>query len=97
MFYKINNLLGGIKARFGIKRQLEASEVCGLFSKVIENYFPRELLQHTRPVSYKNKILFISALNSVIASEINFKKMEIIEKINQELKTDAVKEIKFKI
>ena len=52
-----------------------------------------DLAKGTKPFKYDKKKLFIYAENSVIMSEITYKKRVLKARINAYLKVDAVKEI----
>ncbi len=47
------------------------------------------------PVKVKNNVLFLRVENSVWRSELKFKEQAIIEKINEFVKEERIKKIKF--
>lgn len=49
------------------------------------------------PISFKNKLLTIEVKDNYVAQEIQFKKEEIIKKINLQIKSNMVDNIRVKV
>lgn len=96
MFNSLKYLLPTAIKRAGIKKQVEASEVCILWESALAKIFPAAL-KKTKALSFKDKTLKIAVLGSVWAQELEFKKQEIIEFINKEKKGDLLERIRFEL
>ena len=79
----------------GFSQQVKTSLIIEEFNKLIIKIFGANLSKKIRPLYMKDNILTVACLSSVMAQEINFKKAEIIEKINKKFSSIAVKDIKF--
>ena len=55
-----------------------------------------EIAKNTKPRKLKDKVLYVSTINPIWASELNLMSQSIIGKINEYLKEDVVKNIKAK-
>ena len=55
-----------------------------------------KISKKTKPTSVKNGTLVIETVNPVWKQELQVQKTEIIKKLNNRLKKDIIKEIKFK-
>ncbi|MCK4891172.1 MAG: DUF721 domain-containing protein [Candidatus Pacebacteria bacterium] len=81
----------------GIKREMEAFQICKFWKKIIENIFTKEIAQKSQAIKYKNGTLTIAVLSSVLAQEFKFKENIIKEKINKKVRYKAVRKIRFEI
>jgi len=79
----------------GFSQQVKTSLIIEEFNKLIIKIFGANLSKKIRPLYMRDNILTVACLSSVMAQEINFKKAEIIEKINKKFSSIAVKDIKF--
>ena len=95
MFVPLGKLLGKSIRRAGMENQIEASMVCEEFSKIAGQIFSKPILKRIKPLYVKNRILTIAVLNSVLASELQFKQQEIIEQINRKFKKTVVTRLRF--
>jgi hypothetical protein len=70
-------------------------------SSFIHNVYPlavgKMLARSTKILGYKRGLLTIACKNSIYVTELSHMKEEMIEKINNELKQELVKEIRFVI
>lgn len=57
-----------------------------IFSEIVKKEFDKNIIKYIKPVKNQNNNLFIKCVNSSIASEIRFKKIDILNKINYRLK-----------
>jgi predicted nucleic acid-binding Zn ribbon protein len=55
-----------------------------------------EIAKNTKPKKLKDKVLYISTVNPIWASELNLMSQSIIGKINEYLKEDVVRAIRVK-
>ena len=55
-----------------------------------------KISKNTEPMSVKNGILVIKTTNPVWKQELQIQKTEIIKKLNNRLKKNIIKEIRFK-
>ena len=81
----------------GFSQQVKTSLIIEEFNKLINNIFGANLSKKIKPLYLKNNILNVACLSSAMAQEMNFKKAEIIEKINTKFGSNVVKDIRFVI
>jgi len=79
----------------GLAKNVETALVIQEFEKLIKDIFGSQVIKKIKPLYIKNKVLKVACLSSVIVQEINFKKDELIEKINKKFKQEVLKDIKF--
>jgi len=91
----IKNLLSKRIQQSGFSQQVKTSLIIGEFSKVIKEILGAKISERIKPLYIKNGILTAACLSSVMAQEINFKKAEIIEKINKKFGSNTLKDIRF--
>lgn len=94
MFNSIKYLLPLAIKKAGIKKQVEATEICGLWDRAIAKIFPAAASK-TKALSFKDKTLKVAVLGSVWAQELEYKKQDIIEFINKEQKSKLLEQIRF--
>lgn len=56
-----------------------------VFREVLREYYSDDLLDFVEPQKYQNSNLFLRCKNSGVASEIQLRKVEILNKINKRL------------
>lgn len=56
-----------------------------VFREVLREYYSDDLLDFVEPRKYQNSNLFLRCKNSGVASEIQLRKVEILNKINKRL------------
>ncbi len=93
---QLKNLLNISINKAGIKRQVQAAQICTECEKIIKTLDQKSLHQ-CKPYHYKNKILTISTPSSAHAQEILMHQHIIKEKINQHFNQTAVTRIQFKL
>ena len=94
MFNSLKYLLPLAIKKAGIKKQVDASEVCIMWEQALKKIFPAALSK-TKALSFKDKTLKVAVLGSVWAQELEFKKQDIIEFINKEKKDNLLERIRF--
>ena len=92
---KISSLLWQSIAKAGIEKEMLASLVIEEFKKNLIAEFGEKILKKIKILHFKNGILTISILSSVIAQEIKLKEKDLIEKINQKFNKKIVERISF--
>lgn len=91
----IKSILNKYIQKSGLSKDIETALVIKEFEKLLEKEFGTNIGKKAKPLYIKNKILTVACLSSVMVQEINFKKDTLINKINQNLKKEALKDIKF--
>lgn len=81
----------------GIRREVEAFQICDFWENVIKDIFTIEIAKKTQAIKYKNGTLTVAVLSSVLAQEFKFKEEEIKEEINKKARYNAVRKIRFEI
>jgi len=79
----------------GFSQQVKTSLIIVSFNKLAKEMFGLRILKKMKALYIKDKVLTIACLSSVMAQELNFKKAEIIEKINKEFNSEVIKDIRF--
>ena len=96
-FEKISRIIGRVSNKnAGI---MNAAKICYFAQKTLEAQIPQtdKNLTFWKVVSFKNKIITIGVINSVVANEIINNKDELIEKLNRRIGEQKVLDIKTKI
>ncbi len=55
----------------------------------------KEIARHTEPFRVSNGVIFVRVDEDVWRKELQYMKMDIIQKLNKELKKEVVRDIKF--
>ena len=76
----------------GLNSGVEQQEALKIWGKTVGN----KISKNTEPMSVKNGILVIKTTNPVWKQELQIQKTEIIKKLNNRLKKNIIKEIRFK-
>ena len=83
-FTSITNILSkNINQKSGLKKQIIAALVCDEFDKIIIEIWGEKIRDQVRAIYYKNNILTIASLSSVVAQEIKLNEQNILEKLNK--------------
>ncbi len=91
---KLGDMLNSKKERK--QASLDDKSIFYFFNKIIEKEYGNKGLGNLSPNFLKRKTLFVKAKSSVWANELWLNKEEIIEKINKEIGSAEIKEIKIK-
>jgi len=97
MFSSIEKHLKTSINKAGISKQVEAAVICELWKEVVDSIFGKKVASRSQAVMFKNGILTVSVLNSILAQEFKFNEEKIKNNINKKVKCNAVKKIRFKI
>ncbi|MEK9129786.1 MAG: DciA family protein [Patescibacteria group bacterium] len=97
MFQPLSVFLPAALKKAKIKEQVDAIIICEEFNQIIQDIWDEKIFNQIKVISYKNKILTIAILSSVLASELQLKQEEIIKKINFKFKKNIVKKLYFLI
>ena len=76
----------------GLNSGVEQQEALKIWGETVGN----KISKNTEPMSVKNGILVIKTTNSVWKQELQIQKTEIIKRLNNRLKKNIIKEIRFK-
>jgi len=93
VFEDIGTILGDVIKRMGIKKKIEGNKVFKVWDEVVGDI----IVKNTKAYFFKKGILFIGTTNSVWAQELSMMKQCLIKKINDCLKKEKVKDIRFKV
>ena len=78
--------------RSGLNSGVEQQKALKIWGKTVGN----KISKNTEPMSVKNGILVIKTTNPVWKQELQIQKTEIIKRLNNRLKKNIIKEIRFK-
>lgn len=95
MFTPIKKLLNTSIKKSGLEDKVQAALVLEVCEKVLSDMFGQKIENKAKPIYLKNNELVIAVLSSVISQELKLRENEIIKIINQELKKEIVKRLKF--
>ena len=76
----------------GLNTGVEQQEALKIWGETVGN----KISKNTEPMSVKNGILVIKTTNPVWKQELQIQRTEIIKKLNNRLKKNIIKEIRFK-
>ncbi len=84
MFESFQKFLPNAAGRYGIKKEIEAAEVCHIFKKLVPEIFSSkpEPEKYIEPGYYKNNVLVISTRSPAWSQEVIMRKEQIIDEIN---------------
>lgn len=86
---KINKFINSNPKYLGLKKPLKAAKVCEIAQRNSKGEY--------NTISFSQGLLTLAVLSPAQAANLQLKSGEIIEKINSELKEEAVKKIRYKI
>ncbi len=95
MFHHLSKFLPLSLKKAKIEKQVEATMVCQEFDKIIQKIWDEKINDQMKVISFKDKILTVAILSSVLASELRLRQEEIIKKINLKFKKDTVDRLRF--
>ena len=72
-----------LQNRDGLQQQVTAALICDEFDKIIQNHFGDKIKNKAKALYFKNNILTIACLSSVMAQEIKLNEKKILDKINK--------------
>ncbi len=76
----------------GLKSGVEQQKALKLWDEAVG----KKISKNTKPISVKNGTLLIKTTNPVWKQELQIQKTEIIKKLNNKIKKNIIKEIRFK-
>ena len=94
-FQKIGAILPKSIKRAGISGQLQASMVCGAGDREIRRIFGDNLGRQVRVLYFKDNVLTLVILSSVLAQEIRFRESDIILFLNNKFGQGTVERIRY--
>jgi len=62
---------------------------------VVEEMFSQNIAQQASPAYFKNGILTVSCLSSLIMQELQYREQEIVEKINKKAGREIVSKLRY--
>ena len=86
MFISLKSVFPRFLNKIDQKNKVYYLNALDVFKDVLKKEFSEEIADFTKPIKNQNNNLFIKCVNSGAASEIRFKKINIINKINHRLK-----------
>ena len=91
----IKKLLSKRIKQSGFSQQVKTSLIIEEFNKLVKEILGLVIYKKIKVLYIKDKVIFVACLSSATTQELNFKKKEIIEKINKEFKEEVLKELRF--
>jgi predicted nucleic acid-binding Zn ribbon protein len=95
VWISLKNLIPTAASRFNMKKQINKSEICVLWSKMAMRLLGKQSEERFKPISFKNKTLLIKCPSSVWANELQMRQYELVEKLNQSAGGNKVERINF--
>lgn len=92
--FHIRSLIPKVLQRQGIKKQIEAVEVCKIADRILKEAFGNS---GAKVAFFRNSTLQIKCPNSTLANEVRLRKERIKNEINEEIGKELVKNILTKI
>jgi len=97
MAIPLRNLLNDAINRAGISRQVVANQVVEEFDKICKELYGSETCREITHVTYRNKIIEIKCRQSVVAQNLQFNKMRLINELNHVFKNKVVDDIRIMV
>lgn len=99
MLVKINEIIRQKLSRFGVKKQIEAIEVCEAADFVVCGKFRSGFVNDAKTVSFlaKKKAVTIAVSTRALCCELKCRELELVEKINNILGEKKVEKINFTV
>ncbi|MCL4385018.1 MAG: DUF721 domain-containing protein [Actinobacteria bacterium] len=89
---KLSNIIENYINEKKLKSKLNSSKIFNYWEEIVG----KEIAKNSKPEKLKNKVLYISTVNPIWASELNLMSQNIINKINDYLKDDTVGALRIK-
>jgi hypothetical protein len=96
MFERVGKIAHRVVVQKDFQKTADSAHVCFRAQKIINELFP-QLASKIDVASFSNGVLKIISPHPAINQEIQFKKDQIIQNLNQKLKSDLVKDLRFNI
>ena len=91
MWISLKKLLPTAAGRIGLRGEAEINEINKAWPGLMQETFKQKAdTIKIKPISLKNKILFVNCQNSVWANELQAHQTEIIKKINQQIGRESL-------
>lgn len=90
---KVKSVLERLIENLGLSVAFQEQRAIDVWDEVVGN----EIRMNTSPQKVKNGILYVSVNSPIWAQELQFVKRQIIEKINQTLKANLIRDIVFRV
>jgi len=89
---KISNIIEGYISGLNLEKKLNSYKLFNHWDEIVG----KEIAKNSRPKKLKDKVLFVSTINPIWASELSLMSQDIINKINTYLKEDIVSVLRVK-
>lgn len=97
MFDPLQKFLPYAAQKYGFGRQLKAIEICHAYERLARKILPVKGEKETRAKSYEKHTLTISVSNSAWAQEVQIRKHDIQNFLNEKFQTNVVGKIKIEL
>lgn len=94
MFLSLKNLLPGAVAKSGMSKQLEAHEIVEGAAKAFVFCFGAAMAGHIKVDYFQRNVLFITVSSALVKQEVKMRQNDLLVKIQQNLVSTKVKEIR---
>ncbi|MEK7627012.1 MAG: DUF721 domain-containing protein [Patescibacteria group bacterium] len=86
MFISLKSVFPRFLNKIDQKNKVYSLSALDIFKDVLKKEFGEEIANLIKPVKNQNNNLFINCVNSGVASEVRFKKINILNEVNNRLK-----------
>ena len=86
---KVSNVLDNILNNYGFTKKILETKVLYIWNKIVGE----SISQHTKAINIRYGKLLVEVDDPMWSYELTFHKNQIIKKLNEELKSEVVKEI----
>jgi len=88
---RIKDILNSVIKDIGIKKRVEVAE----FVNFAQDFFFRNFGEEITHLFVKKKVLFVGVKSPALRTELQMKKLYLINKVNQEFGKEVIEDIRF--
>ncbi len=93
---KIGDLSKKAMKNKNLEKAAQAAFICNIAKNVLGDLFDPLFLKNVKIISFKGECLYLLVSDSSCAQEIALRQKDIIETINEKVKNDIIKKVRFK-
>lgn len=97
MFEPVSKLLPKIFNQYGLTPALSGTLIINKCTEFLADHLSRDVFKEIRPLYLKKDVLYLEVTSSLVAQEVNFVSMDLLNELNNFDEKIKVKSIRFKL